>query len=230
MPMTTSFRGSNLDHWFLNSAIANIGDATGLPGAATVGSLYVSLHTSSPGVGGNQTTNETTYGSYARVAVARSGSGWTRTGNSLSPVAHVDFPESTSGSSTVYFWGLGASSSGSGTLLWFGGIGPSPVPFTAVASTDIFVVPGQSFSVSDTLCFWQVTGQSLPTGVSEGTVYYVKTVSGSSITISATDGGATIDITTDGAGFIQKLTPIAVVTTPTPVTPRLKNTSTFVLD
>lgn len=230
MPMTTAFRGSNLDHWFLNSAIANVGDATGLPASATAGSLYLSLHTTSPGIGGNQTTNETAYGSYARVAVARSGSGWTRTVNAMSPVAHVDFPEATSGSSTVYFWGLGTATSGTGNLLWFGGIGLSPVPFTAVASTDIFTVPGQSFAVSDTLCFWQVTGQVLPTGVSEGTVYYVKTVSGSTITISATDGGATIDITTDGAGFIQKLTPIAIVSTPTPVTPRLKNTSTFTLD
>ena len=30
---------------------------------------YVSLHTATPGAGGDQTTNEATFGSYARVAV-----------------------------------------------------------------------------------------------------------------------------------------------------------------
>ena len=39
--------------------------------------LYVSLHTGDPGEAGSQTTSECAYGSYARVAVARSGSGWT---------------------------------------------------------------------------------------------------------------------------------------------------------
>jgi hypothetical protein len=34
--------------------------------------LYVSLHTSDPGVGNAQTTNETAYTNYARVAVVRS--------------------------------------------------------------------------------------------------------------------------------------------------------------
>lgn len=66
-----------LSHLLQNAAIANVGDTSGLQPSATAGSLYVSLHTSDPGVTGNQTTNETSYTSYARVAVARSGSGWT---------------------------------------------------------------------------------------------------------------------------------------------------------
>lgn len=46
---------------FNNVAWANIGDATGLPGSAAAGSLYISLHTASPGEGGDQTTNECSY-------------------------------------------------------------------------------------------------------------------------------------------------------------------------
>lgn len=68
---------AQLNHYFLNSSITLVGDATGLPAAATVGSLYVSLHTADPGVGGDQSTNEATYTSYARVAVARTTGGWT---------------------------------------------------------------------------------------------------------------------------------------------------------
>lgn len=62
---------------FNNANAANIGDSTGLRGSSTAGSLYVSLHTADPGAGGNQTTNEAAYTSYARVAVARSSAGWT---------------------------------------------------------------------------------------------------------------------------------------------------------
>jgi hypothetical protein len=108
-----------------NSNIANIGDATGLRGSTTAGSFYLSLHTSSPGEGGDQTTNETGYGSYARVAVARSAAGWTITGNSASPTANVDFPEATSGTATITHVGLGTSSSGAGKLVLYGSLSPS---------------------------------------------------------------------------------------------------------
>ena len=44
-----------------NTDWANIGDAGGLQNSAAAGSFYLSLHTSSPGEGGNQTTNEIAY-------------------------------------------------------------------------------------------------------------------------------------------------------------------------
>ena len=73
---------------FNATAIANIAD-----NAATspFTNLYVSLHTSSPGAGGSQTTNEAAYTSYARVAVARTSGGWTVTGSSVVPAATVSF-------------------------------------------------------------------------------------------------------------------------------------------
>ena len=82
--------------------------------------LYVSLHTASPAAGGSQTTNEAAYTSYARVAVARSGSGWSISGETISNVAAVTFPTATGGSETETYVGVGLNSSGSGVLLWFG--------------------------------------------------------------------------------------------------------------
>lgn len=110
---------------FNNTNIANVGDATGLRGSSTAGSLYVSLHTASPDEGGAQNTSEVSYGSYARVAVARSGAGWTVTGNSVSPAAAIDFPAATSGTATVTHFGIGTDSSGAGTLLYYGPVSPS---------------------------------------------------------------------------------------------------------
>lgn len=112
---------------FNNSNIANIGDATGLRGSSTAGSLYVSLHTADPGETGDQTTNEITYTSYARVAVARTGGGWTVTGNSVSPTATISFPAGTGGSGTATHAGIGTSSSGAGLLMYKGALSPNIV-------------------------------------------------------------------------------------------------------
>ncbi len=112
---------------FNNVNAANIGDATGLRGSSTAGNLYLSLHTADPGEGGDQTTSEATYTSYARVALARSSSGFTVTGNSVSPANVVNFPAGTGGSGTATHWGVGTASSGAGKLLYSGTISPNIV-------------------------------------------------------------------------------------------------------
>ena len=62
--------------------------------------LYCALHTADPGEAGAQNTNETVYGAYARVAVARSAAGWTITDNVVNPVAEIQFPTCTSGTAS----------------------------------------------------------------------------------------------------------------------------------
>lgn len=103
-------------------AIANIADNAA---ASPLTSLYVGFHTSDPGEAGSQTTNETSYGSYARVAVLRSSSGWTVTANVVSPAANIDAPQCTSGSATLTHFSVGTASSGTGKLLGSGTITPN---------------------------------------------------------------------------------------------------------
>lgn len=107
---------------FNATAIANIADNAS---SSPLTNLYVSLHTSSPGEAGDQTTNETTYTSYARVAVARSGSGWTVTNNSVSPAATISFPACTGGTATITHFGVGTASSSTGKLLYYGTVTPN---------------------------------------------------------------------------------------------------------
>ena len=125
MSKTNTFENDLLLLVFNNTNAANIGDATGLRGSSSAGSLYLSLHTSDPGEAGDQTTNETTYTSYARVAVARSGAGFTVTANSVSPAANVDFPACTGGTATITHFGIGTASSGPGKLLYKGAVSPN---------------------------------------------------------------------------------------------------------
>lgn len=89
-----------LELLFENSDWANIGDASGLQGSSTAGSFYVALFTADPTDAGTQ-TNEADYTGYARVAVARSGSGWSTSSDTVDNVAAITFPECTGGSNTV---------------------------------------------------------------------------------------------------------------------------------
>ncbi len=122
MSATNAFETSILSLIFTNSDIATIGDATGLRGSSTAGSLYISLHTGDPGEAGSQTTSEGTYTSYARVAVVRSGSGWTVSGNTASNAAAINFPACTGGTNTISHFGIGTASSGTGVLLFKGAL------------------------------------------------------------------------------------------------------------
>ena len=110
---------------FNNTAAALIGDASGLQPSATAGSLYVSLHTADPGEAGTQATNECAYTSYARVAVARSGAGWTVAGNAVTNAALVQFPQCTGGSETATYFAIGTASSGAVKYLYSGALSAS---------------------------------------------------------------------------------------------------------
>ncbi len=122
MSKSNAFENDLLELIFNATAIANLADNAA---SSPLTNLYVSLHTSDPGEAGNQSTNETTYTSYARVAVARTSGGWTVTSNSVSPVANIDFPACTGGTATITHFGVGSASSGTGVLYYSGTVTPN---------------------------------------------------------------------------------------------------------
>lgn len=135
---------SNAFETALLELIFNGVDITGLATDGGNANLYLSLHTADPGEAGTQATNEVAYTSYARAAVARDGSGWTVTGNSVSPDAAIGFPECTGGTATATHAGIGTLASGAGVLLYKGALnsplaistGVAPSLTTAVAVTE----------------------------------------------------------------------------------------------
>jgi len=125
-----TFEGDILKLIFTATAIANIADNAA---SAPLTDLYVSLHTADPDDNGSQTTNEISYTGYARVAVARSGSGWTVTNNSVSPAANIDFAISTGGTGgTATHAVIGTASSGTGKILGICTLSPSIVVSSGV--------------------------------------------------------------------------------------------------
>jgi len=120
MPFSTTFSNALLLHLLNNTAIAGLGDASGPLASAVAGSVYVALHTASPAVGGTQSTNEVAYTGYARVAVARSGAGWTVTTNTFTNAAQIQFPICTAGTATATHFSIGYASTGGNTVVEFG--------------------------------------------------------------------------------------------------------------
>lgn len=134
MSLSNAAENSLLLLIFNNTAFALIGDAAGLQPAGAAGSLYVSLYTADPGEAGTQATSECAYTGYARVAVARSGAGWTVAANAVSNAALVTFPIVAGAPETATYLGIGTSAAGAGVLLFSGimtnsfacGVGATP--------------------------------------------------------------------------------------------------------
>ena len=212
-----TFENNLLLHVFQNATITLIGDAAGLLASAAAGSLYVSLHTADPGEAGDQTTSETAYTNYARQAVARSAGGWTVSTNQVSNAAAINFPACGLTGATITHFVVGTASSGAGKLLYKGPLGTVVQgPFTAIAAGDLITIPGHTLAVDERVAFYPAFGSSLPTGITEGTIYWVKTVASNDITVSATQGGAAVDITAAGDGVAIEAATLAVSSGITP--------------
>lgn len=117
---------------FSNDLLALIFNATAIAdlaqddGSSPATDLYVSFHTASPGAGGSQTTNETSYTNYARVAVARTSSGWTvPSAGSTENADLIQFPQCGVTGATLTYVGIGTAPSGTGKLLYFGALNSS---------------------------------------------------------------------------------------------------------
>lgn len=171
-----------------------------LDGGATR-SAFHSLHSAYPGLTG---ANEIAGGAppYARKATAygvAAGGQRTVTGSTV-----FDVP----GGGTVVAWlgawdlivaGVFASAAPLG--------GGTPVPFTAEDSTDFLTADQHGLTNGQQVVVWDTEGAVVPTGLVEGTIYFVVGATTDTLQLSLTSGGAAIDLTSDGGGFVQTIVP-----------------------
>ncbi len=123
MPKSTATCNSILALIFNATAWADIAENDS---SAPATNLYLSLHTADPGVGNNQTTNETSYTNYARIAVARTTIGWdVPSGGATANAALAQFAQCGASGATITHVAIGTASSGPGTVLYAGALSSS---------------------------------------------------------------------------------------------------------
>ncbi len=208
---------------FNATAIADIAENDA---SAPLANLFAALHSLWPAEGAAQNSNEMVYGGYARVQIARTSGGFTVSGSNVNPVANVDFPQCSSGSDTARFFSIGSLVSGAGVIYYRGVIGAAaPRVANGAAVNNTVTSYGHGLAVNDRVVFFTFGGSTLPAGIVEGTEYFVRTVpDADNITLSATQGGAELDITANGGGVWQRIQPIAISTN---VIPRLTTATTI---
>jgi len=132
MSKSDAFENDLIDLIFNAIAIANLADNASVSPLIV---LQISLHTGDPGEAGTQATSETTYGTYARMPVGRTTTGFLVTGNQAFLRANLAFSTPTSGSGTISHFGVGTATSGAGILYYSGTVTPNITISTGITPT-----------------------------------------------------------------------------------------------
>lgn len=183
---------------FSDTAVQRMLNALDESGGAGVGATHGSLHTAYSSSGANEVTGGSP--AYTREA-ATWGAASTRSKATTASMV-FDVPAST----TVRWIGLWDAVTTGNFLGMVPNGGSTPESFVVPdASADVLEAPGHGFSNTNTVVVWTVPGYSLPTGLSEGTVYYVINATTDDLQLSATSGGASIAISAVGSGYLQRI-------------------------
>jgi hypothetical protein len=165
-----------------------------------IGATHVSLHTGIPNDSGS---NEATGGApaYARKSLTlNAASGGTRT--------HSNTPSFDVPSGTYFYVGYWDALT-VGNFLGYGPINGGGVDGVALGENtgDVLTSASHGLANDDRITLKAPSGQTLPTGLNETTIYHVVGVSGNTFQVSLTQAGAAVAITADGMAYFQKVIP-----------------------
>lgn len=79
---------------------------------------------------------------------------------------------------------------------------PARLVGSVVAGTDVLTLDQHGYADDEPVTLRAESGGSLPAPLVEGTTYYVRRLTDSTFQLSATEGGAAIDLTTDGENVL----------------------------
>jgi hypothetical protein len=169
---------------------------------------HVGIHTLvDPGTGTNAAAGEATGGSpaYARQAVTWDPAASATKANN--GTLTFDVPAGTYGFFTFY----NHLTANTGNYKGYAPFGGSPKGFGTVDAAGVTgnLIQSAAHGLSDTdrLMVFNVFAESLPTGLTEGTIYYVVGSTTNTFQVSTSSGGAAVDITAQGELFFQKVVP-----------------------
>ena len=174
-------------------------------GSGSPASLYIGFTTTLPTPTAAGT--EATGGGYARIAVVNNSTNFpAATGRQKRLATAVETIVASGNIGKIYglnFWDAASA----GARKRFAYLADALGFLATALATDVVAVPGHNFVVNDECVIRAIPGATLPAALTDWGKYYIKTVSGNDITLSATEGGATIDLAAAGSFFIQRLRP-----------------------
>lgn len=167
----------------------------GLAAVAT----FASLHTGDPSTTG---ANESTGGSpaYARKAITYAAAATGTKANSAAIT--FDVP-----ASTITHVGLWSAVTAGTFYGYFPAGGFTPMSANLDATSDAFTSYAHGLANTNQVLVYDIMGNGLPTGFTEGTIYFVVSAATDTFQLSATSGGAAITVTTSAEVGIQRVLP-----------------------
>ena len=147
------------------------------------GTTHVSAHSAYSASGANEISGGSP--AYARKAISYGAAASEAKSASTSPV--FDIPAA----ATVRFIGRWTAITAR-TFLGMEALGGSENEFSVDLTANTVKVPAHGYAANDKIVFY---GGTVPTGLTEGTVYFAVTVTTDTFQVSATSGGAAIDLT-----------------------------------
>lgn len=169
---------------------------------------HVGIHTlTDPGTGTNANSGEATGGSpaYARQAVTW---GAAAAGvKSNTGALTFDVPAGTYGFFTLFNASTGNTNNFRGHIPFGGGTKGFGTVDSAGVTADAIQSAAHGLVDNDRVMLFNVFSESLPAGLSEGTVYFVVSGATDTFEVSTTQGGASVNVTGQGELFFQKVVP-----------------------
>jgi hypothetical protein len=162
------------------------------------GITHLSLHSAYSTSGANELTGGSP--AYARKAATWAAASGRSKATSAS--AAFDVP---AGSTVRWIGGWDAVTAGDFKGMTPNGGGTPQAFVVPDATADVLECVAHGFTDGQTVVVWAFPGDPLPTGLAEGTVYYVRDATTDDLKLAATSGGAAINITAIGAGLLQRL-------------------------
>lgn len=157
--------------------------------------VQASVHNADPGTTGTNEISGTTRQDVTFNAAS---------GGNVAVAANVPFTNMPG--ADVLYLGYWAKNDGR-----FIGSGPNGAlkDFTATASDDTLTSAGHGYSDGMSVALLAPTTGGLPTGVSADTIYYVRDAATNTFKLTASPGGAAINLTGDGTGRVRRAQRVA---------------------
>ncbi len=178
--------------------LTDAGRNASLDGLAAVAG-FASLHSGDPSTTG---ANELTGGTpaYARKAITYAAASAGQRSNSAAIT--FDVP-----ATTVTHVGLWSAVTAGTFYGWYPAGGFTPMAATLDAATDVFTSFAHGLTNTNQVLVYDVMAAGLPTGFTEGTVYFVVSATTDTFQLSATSGGAAITVTTSAEVVVHRVLP-----------------------